>query len=39
MAQLADAHATTGGNIVAVMEVAAEHTARYGVLENEHVLL
>jgi UTP--glucose-1-phosphate uridylyltransferase len=33
MAQLADAHARTRGNIVAVMEVAAEHTARYGVLD------
>lgn len=33
MAQLADAHARTGGNIVAVMEVAPEHTARYGVLD------
>jgi UTP--glucose-1-phosphate uridylyltransferase len=32
MAQLADAHAETGGNIVAVMEVAAEHTRRYGVI-------
>jgi UTP--glucose-1-phosphate uridylyltransferase len=33
MAQLADAHARTGGNIIAVMEVPAEHTARYGVLD------
>ncbi len=32
MAQLAAAHARTGGNIVAVMEVPAEHTARYGVI-------
>jgi UTP--glucose-1-phosphate uridylyltransferase len=33
MAQLFDAHERTGGNIVAVMEVPAEHTARYGVLD------
>jgi len=33
MRQLADAHARTGGNIVAVMEVPEEHTARYGVLD------
>jgi UTP--glucose-1-phosphate uridylyltransferase len=33
MAQLAEAHGDTGGNIVAVMEVAPEHTARYGVLD------
>ena len=33
MAQLADAHAKTKGNILAVMEVAAEHTSRYGVLD------
>jgi UTP--glucose-1-phosphate uridylyltransferase len=33
MAQLADAHGRTGGNIIAVMEVPAEHTARYGVLD------
>ena len=32
MAQLADAHSRTGGNIIAVMEVPHEHTARYGVL-------
>ncbi|MFO1069617.1 MAG: UTP--glucose-1-phosphate uridylyltransferase GalU [Geminicoccaceae bacterium] len=32
MAQLADAHSHTGGNIIAVMEVPHEHTARYGVL-------
>ena len=29
MAQLAEAHATTGGNVLPVMEVPAEHTARY----------
>ena len=33
MAQLADAHGRTGGNIIAVMEVPHEHTARYGVLD------
>jgi UTP--glucose-1-phosphate uridylyltransferase len=37
MAQLADAHGRTGGNIVAVMEVAAEHTARYGVIRPGRV--
>ena len=31
--QLVDAHEETGGNIVAVMEVPAEHTDRYGVLD------
>ena len=30
--QMADAHEETGGNIVAVMEVPAEHTGRYGVI-------
>lgn len=30
--QLADAHAETGANVVAVMEVPAEHTRRYGVI-------
>ncbi|MGE0118838.1 MAG: UTP--glucose-1-phosphate uridylyltransferase GalU [Dongiaceae bacterium] len=30
--QMAEAHRTTGGNMIAVMEVAPEHTARYGVL-------
>ncbi len=30
--QLAEAHAETGANIVAVMEVPAEHTSRYGVI-------
>jgi UTP--glucose-1-phosphate uridylyltransferase len=33
LAQLAAAHGRTGGNIVAVMEVPAEQTARYGVLD------
>jgi UTP--glucose-1-phosphate uridylyltransferase len=31
--QLADAHARTGGNIIAVMEVPAEQTSRYGVID------
>jgi UTP--glucose-1-phosphate uridylyltransferase len=31
--QMVDAHAETGGNIVAVMEVPREHTKRYGVLD------
>ncbi len=31
--QMVDAHAETRGNIVAVEEVAAEHTSRYGVLD------
>jgi len=31
--QMADAHAETGGNIVAVEEVAAENTSRYGILD------
>jgi len=30
--QMVDAHAAVGGNMVAVMEVAREHTERYGVL-------
>jgi UTP--glucose-1-phosphate uridylyltransferase len=33
MAELADAHARTGGNVIAVMEVPAEQTGRYGVLD------
>ncbi len=32
MKQLAEAHAETGGNIVAVMEVAPEETRKYGVI-------
>lgn len=31
--QMADAHRDLGGNMIAVMEVAAEHTSRYGVLD------
>jgi UTP--glucose-1-phosphate uridylyltransferase len=31
--QMVDAHAETGGNIVAVEEVAREHTNRYGLLD------
>jgi UTP--glucose-1-phosphate uridylyltransferase len=31
--QMVDAHAETGGNIVAVEEVPREHTRRYGVLD------
>jgi UTP--glucose-1-phosphate uridylyltransferase len=31
--QLADAYATTGGNVVAVEEVPREHTSRYGILK------
>jgi UTP--glucose-1-phosphate uridylyltransferase len=30
--QMFDAHEQTGGNVVAVMEVAQEHTGRYGVI-------
>lgn len=33
LAEMADAHAATGGNVVAVMEVPAEQTGRYGVLD------
>lgn len=33
MAQMARAHAETGGNLVAVMEVPHEHTARYGIVD------
>lgn len=33
LAQLADAHGRTGGNVVAVMEVPPEQTSRYGVLD------
>ena len=31
--QMADAYAGVGGNLVAIMEVAREHTARYGVID------
>ena len=34
MKQLADAHAETGGNVVAVVEVPREHTNRYGILKT-----
>ena len=33
MAQMARAHAETGGNLVAVMEVPQAHTARYGIVD------
>lgn len=33
LAQMVDAQKETGGNLVAVMEVPAEHTARYGVID------
>jgi UTP--glucose-1-phosphate uridylyltransferase len=33
LAQMIEAHAETGGNLVAVMEVPKEHTARYGIVE------
>lgn len=32
LGQMFDAHAETGGNVVAVMEVLPEHTGRYGVI-------
>ena len=35
LAQLVDVHAETGGNVVGVMEVPAEHTDRYGVIDIE----
>ena len=35
LAQLVDVHAETGGNVVGVMEVPAEHTDRYGILDIE----
>lgn len=31
--QMVEVHAETGGNVVAVMDVPREHTARYGVLD------
>jgi UTP--glucose-1-phosphate uridylyltransferase len=34
LTQMVEAHAQTGGSIVAVEEVAAEHTNRYGVLDS-----
>lgn len=33
LAQMVEAHEKTGGNIVAVEEVAREHTSRYGILD------
>src|SRR3546814_7456064 len=33
--QLVDAHAETGGNIVAVMDVPKDQTDRYGILDVE----
>jgi UTP--glucose-1-phosphate uridylyltransferase len=33
LAQMIEAQAETGGNLVAVMEVPKEHTARYGIVE------
>ncbi|MEZ5848101.1 MAG: UTP--glucose-1-phosphate uridylyltransferase GalU [Geminicoccaceae bacterium] len=33
MQQLADAHARTGGNVLAIMEVPEEQTRRYGVVD------
>ena len=33
MQQLVDAHARTSGNVLAVMEVDEEHTARYGIVD------
>lgn len=33
--QLVDAHAQTGGNVVAVMDVPREHTARYGIVDTD----
>jgi UTP--glucose-1-phosphate uridylyltransferase len=35
--QMATAHRETGGNMIAVMEVAPEHTARYGILSPGQV--
>jgi UTP--glucose-1-phosphate uridylyltransferase len=34
MKQLADAYVHTGGNVVAVVDVPREHTARYGILRT-----
>jgi UTP--glucose-1-phosphate uridylyltransferase len=33
--QMIDAHARVGGNMVAVMDVAREHTSRYGIVDPE----
>ena len=32
--QMVDAHATLGGNMVATMDVAREHTPRYGIIDS-----
>ena len=32
LAQMAEVHRATAGNVIAVMEVPAEHTARYGIV-------
>ena len=32
LAQMVDAHAATGGNMIAVMDVPREHTKRYGIV-------
>ena len=32
LAQMADAHASVGGNVIAVMDVPREHTKRYGIV-------
>ena len=32
LAQMVDAHATAGGNMIAVMDVPREHTKRYGIV-------
>jgi UTP--glucose-1-phosphate uridylyltransferase len=34
LGQMADVHAKTGGNVVAVMDVPREHTNRYGILDT-----
>ena len=34
--QLIDAHAKTGGNVLAVMDVPLEQTARYGILDTDN---
>ncbi len=33
--QMVEAHATVGGNMVAVMDVPREHTSRYGIVDPE----
>ncbi len=33
--QMIDAHKTAGGNMVAVMDVAREHTSRYGIVDPD----